>query len=316
METKKPIRVVFAGTPHFAVPFLYALIKDPDFQVVSVITQPDRPVGRKQIFTPSPIKEVARENAIAILQPELLRKNKKIVFDLMDLAPDLLIVVAYGQIVPPEVLAVAKFGNINVHPSLLPKYRGSSPIQSAILNGDDKTGVTIMLMDEKLDHGPILSQKEFALSGQETGDSLLNDTAKIGTPLLVDVAKKFVNGEIEPTKQDDDLSTICKTINKDNAKIDWTKPAKQIEREIRAYYSWPISWTTLSGKRLKIFPATTINQTTQLKPGEIAINNSELSIGCGQGSLIISKLQLEGKEITSATDFIRGNKDIAGQILI
>lgn len=315
MPATKLIRIIFAGTPHFAVPFLTDIIKDTDFHVVGVLTQPDRPAGRKQILTPSPIKQVARKHEITVLQPESLKDNNKILMDLMDLAPDLMVVVAYGQIIPPELLSVAKFGNINLHFSLLPKWRGASPVQASILNGDTQTGVTITLMDEMLDHGPILRQEEWPLTGQETNDSLHEDLAPIGVRLLSDTIKKLVAGEINFIKQNHDEATFCKTITKNQAKIDWTKPASQIDREIRAYYSWPISWTTYQGKRIKIFPPIVVelDPPLTLNPGQIKIRDDKMIVGCGSGNLIISKLQMEGKEVVAVTEFLKGYKDMNGK---
>ncbi len=313
----KKIRIVFAGTPDFAAPFLNSLINESDFEVVAVITRPDKPVGRKQILTPSPVKQLAKKNKISILQPESLKNNQKIITDLMVLAPDLFIVVAYGQIIPPEILNIAKFGNINVHPSLLPKYRGASPIQSAILSGDQETGITIILMDELMDHGPILSQQGVALTGHETADALHKELAEVGKDLLIKTIKQLFENAITPQPQNHDSATYCKIIKKDNAKINWDNSAQTIERQIRAYYSWPTAWTAYSDKRLKIFPpAKILDDIRSKKPGEVFLFNNQLAIACGQDdAIVISSIQLEGHPQMNTDNFLRGNKEILNQTL-
>lgn len=312
----KKIRIVFAGTPDFAAPFLNSLSNENDFEVVAVITRPDKPMGRDRVLTYSPIKKLAKKKNINILQPENI-KDKKIIIDLFDLSPDFLAVAAFGQIIPKEILNIAKYGNINAHPSLLPKYRGASPIQSAILNGDQETGITIMLMDKLMDHGPILAQQKIPLNGDETADLLRQELSEIGKNLLVQVIKDCFLGHITARAQNHEAATYCKIIKKDNAKINWANSAQTIERQIRAYYSWPTAWTAYNNKRLKIFPpAKILDDIKSKKPGEVFLFNNQLAIACGEDdAIIISSIQLEGRLQTGADSFLRGNKEILNQIL-
>jgi len=314
------IKTIFAGTPEFAVPYLQALLADSHFNIIGILTQPDKPSGRKQELTPSPIKTLGLQNNIRIFQPESLKNNRQLIDEMAALTPDLLIVVAYGQIIPQAILDISKYGNINVHPSLLPLYRGASPIQSAILNGEQETGVTIMLMDEKMDHGPILNQIKYPLTGEETNESLHQELAKIGVPLLLQTITDFLGGQLTPIEQDHNQATFCKSISKEDAKIDWSQPAKIIRRKIYAFYPWPATWTSYNGKRLKIFPPVEIKKLTNQennssRVGAASIQDNSLLILCGEDSLIIKRLQLEGKKEMLAEDFIRGNREINGAVL-
>ena len=310
----QPIKIIFLGTPEFAVPYLRSLLTNNDFKVLAVITQPDKPSGRKQELLPPPIKILAKEFYLPTFQPGKLKENTEIINEIKNLQPDLLVVVAYGQIIPQEILDIASSGNINVHPSLLPKYRGASPIQSALLNDEKKTGLTIMLMDAKMDHGPILAQQEVSLTGEETNESLHRDLAEIGVPLLRETIKKYLAGEIKPREQDHEAATFCKTITKDDAKINWQEPAQKIKNKIYAFYPWPATWTTLAGQRLKIFPPVTIASGNG-QPGTITVSNNEFKVTCGKDTLILKKVQLAGKKEMAATDFLRGYQDLSSSIL-
>lgn len=308
----EPIKVIFIGTPQFAVPYLESLINS-DFKVIGVITQPDKPTGRKKIISMPAIKSTAIKNNIPVFQPEKLKGDIEIANKLKSLEPDLIVVVAYGQIIPQTILDIPKLGNINVHPSLLPKYRGASPIQNAILNNETSTGITIMLMDEKMDHGPILAQKELTLVGNEDNDSLHQKMSDgNSTDFLIQTIHKFITKQITPTPQNDGQATFCQLITKDEAKIDWQKSAKDISAKIRAFYSWPIAWTTLDNKRVKIFPPIEIVNGTS-EAGKILINDDKFLVACGDKLLELFELQIEGKNKTTAQDFIRGNKNITSQ---
>lgn len=329
------LKTIFCGTPDFAVPFLQSLISDKDFAVVGVITQPDKPTGRKQVLAPPPVKELAEKNNLKIWQPTTLKNNRDLVESLKNFQPDLMVVVAYGLIIPKEILDIPKYGALNVHPSLLPKCRGASPVQSAILNGDQEAGVTIMLMDEKMDHGPILTQEKIELTGEETNESLHNKLADIGKKLLINTIKNSIPiknshltkggrggvAEWHFKLQNDADATYCKIIIKEEARIDWSKSAMEIERQIRAFYPWPVAWTILDGKRLKIFPLVKIlplprgdARRAEGLPGKIFFNQNQLAVLCGQNAIIISKLQLEGKKEMTAQEFLRGQKNILGKI--
>lgn len=311
-------KIIFCGTPEFSVPYLEGLLADPDFFVSGIITQSDKPSGRDQAVSPSPIKLLAQKNNLPIWQPEKLRADESIVAELKKTGADMLIVVAYGQIIPKSILDMFPKGAINVHPSLLPKYRGASPIQSALLNGETETGISIMLMDEKMDHGPILCQERVALTGEETNESLHQQLAPLGVALLIGTIKKFLAGEIQPQAQNESEATFCAIITKEDGRLDWSKSAQEIKQKIHAFFPWPATWTTLNNQRLKIFPPVMIKKTggSRKNVGELEIMESDLAVNCGQDKLILNKIQLEGKKEISASDFIRGHKDIGGKILI
>jgi len=312
---KTPLKILFMGTPEFAVAYLKSLIDSDFFEVVAVITQPDKPLGRKQIITPSPVKFEALKHNLTIIQPEKLKNNPAVLFQLQKIEFDLIVVVAYGQIIPSDILALAKLGNINVHPSLLPQYRGASPIQNAILNNETTTGITIMLMDEKMDHGPILAQKKFILDGTETSESLHQKMSdKLSTDFLIETIQKFVDKKITAAIQNDDNATYCKLITKDEAKINWSDSAKNISAKIRAFYPWPVAWTTLNHKKIKIFPPIKITDGAG-EPGKILSKNNKLLVATPDKLLEIFELQIEGKNKIKAKDFILGHKNIAHQSL-
>lgn len=269
------MKIIFMGTPEFSATILTALLNS-DYEIAAVITNPDAPVGRKQILTPSPVKVVAEKNKIPIIQPEKMR----------DFNVDLAIVAAYGKIIPKHILDIPRYGTINVHPSLLPKYRGASPIQNAILNGDKKTSVTIMKLDKEMDHGPILAQEEFPIADSDTYESLSQKLAMMGAELLTKTIPDYVSGKIKPVEQKHAEATYTKIIKKEDGKIDWSKSAAEIERMIRAFYPWPTAWTTWNSKVLKILEAEVRNE-----------------------KLAIKKLQLEGGKILSIKEFLNGHKD-------
>lgn len=312
----KPIKTVFVGTPEFAVPFLEGLFNDGNFSINGVITQPDKPVGRKQELTASPIKLSAEKHGITAWQPEKLRDNPDILEELKLVGADLLVVVAYGQILPQAILDLFPLGAINVHPSLLPKYRGASPIQSAILNEEEKTGISIMLMDEKMDHGPILAQEELVLGGDETTESLYDLAAIKGVPLLVKTIKDFVDKKISAIPQNDAEATFCRTITKEEARINWSNSAKKISAQIRGFYPWPIAWTMLDGKRLKILPPIKVVKNENKAPsGSITVDEGKIKIQCGQEAIEVNKLQLEGKSVMGSKEMINGIKNLAEKTL-
>ncbi|MFH1089576.1 MAG: methionyl-tRNA formyltransferase [Candidatus Uhrbacteria bacterium] len=282
------MKIIFLGTPDLAVPFLEALTNEPDFEVQAVITQPDRPVGRKQILTPSPVKELALAKGITVFQPENLKKDS-ITPPLHDsiTSADIAIVVAYGIIIPQTVLNLPRLGFVNVHPSLLPKYRGPTPIQSAIANGDKETGVSIMLLDKGMDTGPLLTQEKIILATDETQVSLTEKIKQLGPALLIETIKKYVAGEIEPRPQDDSQAVVCKMLSRDSGKIDWSEPAERIEQKIRAYFPWPGTWTEFAhnGKNIRV------------KILEAKLNN---------GSLEVLEVQPEGGAVMPYEAFMRG----------
>lgn len=312
----KNIKVIFAGTPDFSVPYLEGLLSDPDFLVLGVITQSDKPSGRKQELSSSPVKILAAKNNLKIWQPEKLRKDESIEAELKAVQADILVVVAYGQIIPQVILDLFPKGSINVHPSLLPKYRGASPIQSALLNGEKETGISIMLMDAKMDHGPILTQENSQLDGEETNESLHKRLAETGVPLLIKTIKEYLAGNIKPVVQNDDEATFCTTITKEDGRIDWSQPTQIIKQKIYAFYPWPATWTTLNDKRIKIFPPVAVLKNESDQAGKLEITDSGLAVHCGENKLLLKKIQLEGKKEISTDDFARGHKEIRGKRFI
>lgn len=306
-------RLAFVGTPKIALPSLTALKNDQRFEIVTVITQPDMPAGRNLELTPPPVKTTAVGYGLNVLQPQ---KISQIIDQLREMELDALVVIAYAQIIPEAILALPKYGCINVHGSLLPKYRGAAVLQAPILNNDQETGVTIMLMDKTLDTGPILKQKAFSISENETAGSLGEKMSKLGAELLPDVLVDYFQGRIAPQEQDNNLANYVGKLDKQDGLIDWTKEAKEIECFVRAMSPWPSAWTWLTGKQLKIVEVDpNIISLTMHKPGKTFIYNSTLAVQCGNNSLIIRKLQLEGKKTVTAQEFIQGYKDSIGAIL-
>lgn len=305
-----PTTILFMGTPDFAVPAMEALIKLPNVKILGVITQPDRPVGRKHIITPPPVKHVAEKHNLQVFQPEKLTDD--ITKAIKNLAPDLIVVVAYGKIIPQKILDLPKFGSINVHASLLPSYRGASPIQAAIAAGERETGISIMLLDDKMDHGPVLARKEVAIASNETGESLFQKLAPLGARLLCETLPKWVRGAIKPREQNHEKATFCKLITREDGKIDWTKPAEILERKIRAYHPWPGSWTMWHKQRVHILHAD-VMQTKTKKPGTVFKTTHGFAIHCEHDALEIREIHLEGKQPMMSDAFLRGHPEIIGQ---
>lgn len=308
----KKYNLIFLGTPEFSVPFLKELIKANDFFVKAVFSQKDKAKGRKQIISETPVKKLALKNNIKVYQPEKIKQEIELI---KNLNPDIIVVVAYGQILPESILNIPKYGCINVHASLLPLYRGASCIAAPIINNDKYTGVTIMKMDKGMDTGDIIKQAKIELKGNETAEVLHEKLAKLGTSILVSSLKDYIEEKIQPKKQDNSKASYVKLIKKDDGKINWQESANIIERKIRAYYPWPGSFSFLEDKSMiKIHQVKFSDNKDNLRPGELIIKNKEILIGAGQGNLLILKLQLAGQKIMSALDFINGSK-IKNQIL-
>jgi len=249
----EPLRIVFAGTPEFAAEHLKALLDSP-YEIVAVYTQPDRPAGRGQKLMPSPVKQLALEHGIVVLQPPTLR-NAEAQAELAALKPDLLVVVAYGLILPQVVLDIPRLGCINSHASLLPRWRGAAPIQRAVEAGDSESGVTVMRMEAGLDTGPMLLKSVTPISAEDTGGTLHDRLAELGPPAVLQAIAGLAAGTLDGEIQDDSLATYAHKLNKDEARIDWNRPAVELERLIRAFNPWPISHSTLSGEALKVLAA-------------------------------------------------------------
>ncbi len=313
------IRIIFMGTSDFAVPSLEKLINNKSYEIVGVFTQPDKPVGRKQELTPSPVKKLAQVNNLPIFQPETL-KNKEAEEQIKKLNPDVIIVIAYGQIIPQNILDIPKFQTLNIHGSLLPKYRGASPIQSAILNCEKETGVTIMLLDKKMDHGPVLTQETEAINSNDTYETLHEKLANLGVELLEETLPKWFSGKITPQEQNHDEATYTKIITREDGKINWKNTAEKIDCQIRAFDPWPGTFTLWKGKRLKIKKARILDPNIGCVESDIGKTfktaGDELAINCGQGSLVLETVQLEGKKETSGEEFIKGYPEILNSSLL
>jgi methionyl-tRNA formyltransferase len=316
METinKKNLKFIFMGTPQFGAIVLERLITA-GYRPSLVATEPDKPAGRKLTITPPPVKTSAEKYNIPVFQPV---KTAELSAQISKLAPDLIIVVAYGRIIPKSILEMPKYGVINVHPSLLPKYRGPSPIQAAILNGDEKTGVTIMLLDEQMDHGPFLSQEEIDISDFRFF-VLYDKLAELGAKLLLETIPNWVSKKIKEQVQDEKMATYTKIMKKEDGKIDWAKSAQEIERQIRAFDPWPGSFTFADDKMLKIWKAKVQEQTEICPIGELGktfmATNEQIAIQTGKDFLIIEELQIEGGKRMPVETFLKGHSDFIGTIL-
>lgn len=323
------VKTVFMGTPDFAVPVLEALIKSDFIEVVAVIANPDRPVGRKQTMTPPPIKILAEKYGIPVLQPDRIKKPEW-VEKIKELNPELIIVAAFGQIIPKEILDIPKYKTLNIHGSLLPQLRGPSPIPYAILEGHQKTGNTIMLVDEQMDHGAILAQEELEIAEKETAETLFEKMAKIGAILLMETLPLWIEGKIIPQEQDHKKATYCKIIIKEDGKIDWSDTAENIERKIRAFTPWPGTFCFFQDqngdqKRLKIIEADVMEvepplspevQPPKIYPGLLFIEDNSLLIQTGKDCLKLIKVRPEGKNQLSAEEFINGYKYLLNKKLL
>ncbi|MBA7503568.1 Methionyl-tRNA formyltransferase [subsurface metagenome] len=307
--------VVFMGTPQFAVPILESLFRSP-YQVVAVYTQPDKPVGRRQRLTPSPVKELAREHKIPVIQPNTL-KTAEVVEDLASLKPELIVVAAFGQILPQKVLSLPKFGCLNIHPSLLPQYRGPSPVATSLLCGDLLTGVTIILMDEGLDSGPSLAQEKVDIAATDTTGSLTAKLAHVGAGLLTEILPKWLKGELEPQPQGESQATYSRLITSKDGEIDWHLPAVELWQRVRAFNPWPSCYTWWQGKRLKIHSAAPVSRLARGEVGKVIALRQPPKVGVvtGDGILGLCQVQLEGRHEMSIADFVRGQRNFIGSIL-
>ncbi|MFA4880008.1 MAG: methionyl-tRNA formyltransferase [Candidatus Doudnabacteria bacterium] len=311
---RKDYKIIFMGTSEFAVPILEKLASS-NFNIVGVFCQPDRQKGRGLKYQHCAMKNIASQYNFSLFQPENL-KNKVIAGKIQDLKPELIIVAAYGLIIPRTILEIPRHGCLNVHPSLLSRYRGSSPIQGAIIDGEKETGVTVMLLDEKVDHGPILAQRKIKIEQYDDIFSLSERLAKRGANLLLKILPLYLAGEIKPVQQDHMQATLTKIIRKEDGQIDWSEDAARIARKIRAYLGWPGSFIFWGEKRIIILEAEAKNADRyREKNGEVFNINSEIYVQCGQNVLKIKKLRLEGKKEVTGVEFLRGYVGIIGAVL-
>jgi len=303
------LRIVFLGTPELAATSLQALLREPSFHVVAAVTQPDRPKGRALQLQPSPVKQLALRAGLPVLQP-LKARDEPFLAELRALRPDLIAVAAFGQLLPKPILELPRWGCLNVHTSLLPKYRGASPIQYALLHGEAETGVTIMQMDVGLDTGGILSQRTIPIRDEDTAATLHDRLAQLGADLLVTTIHELVAGQLQPRPQPAAEATLTTKLKKEDGRIDWTRPAREIWNRIRAFTPWPGAFTFLPAapqpQLLKIWQAEIV--TAQGDAGQVLrADKAGIVIACGQGALRVTSLQRQGGRRLSAPEFLAGH---------
>jgi methionyl-tRNA formyltransferase len=300
------MKLVFCGTPQFAVPSLERLVQT-GFDLCLVLSQPDRPQGRGMELAAPPVKQSALSLGLPVIQPEKIKKNAELQQQLAALRPEAIIVVGYGRIIPPWMLRLPQFGNINVHASLLPKYRGAAPIQWAIAGGETVTGVTIMKLDEGLDTGGILLQRELSIAPQDTAVSLAPRLASLGAELLVETLRGLQQGKISPVPQDHSRATLAPILKKEDGLVDFSCTAIGIHNRLRGFQPWPGVYTRFRGKNLKIVAARVWPGECPVDAGQLSIDGGRLLAGCGSGTALeLLQLQPEGKRAITAQDFISG----------
>ena len=299
------IRCVFMGSPEFALPTLEAITEK--FSVAGVVTQPDRPAGRGRALTPPPVKILAQDLGLPIIQPNRMR-DPDAMQRLHEWNPDVIVVAAFGQILRPEVLDLPRFGSINVHASLLPRWRGAAPIQAAILHGDPVTGVTIMKMDPGVDTGPILSQQSIPIHPEDTAGTLSDRLASLGAELLVQTLPRYIEGEIEPRPQDDSQATYAPMLKKSDGELDFSQPAEQLARKVRAFNPWPGAFFFWMGQRLKVLRAHAAAD-PGAAPGKTTVLEGLPAIGTGNGLLVLDEVQPAGKKPMAGDVFLHGTKE-------
>ncbi|MBR6218766.1 MAG: methionyl-tRNA formyltransferase [Eubacterium sp.] len=304
------MRVVYMGTPEFAVNALKSIIDD-GYNVVGCYTQPDKMQGRSSKLIASPVKECAAAHGIPVFQPEKIRLEEN-VEELRSLAPDIIIVAAFGQILPLSILEMPKYGCINIHASLLPRYRGAAPIEWSVINGEKETGVTTMFMAEGLDTGDIIEEAVTEIGAKETAEELRSRLAELGAELILSTMKAVISGDFKRTPQDDSKSNYAVRLSKEMGKADWSLPAVKIERLIRGLRPWPVVYSSLSGRGLKIYAADVVEDMSG-EPGEIIeVGKKNFVVACGEGALRIRMVQPEGKKMMDAASFLNGNKLTVG----
>ena len=300
------MRIVFIGTGEIGVPTLQGLLNS-EHEVVAVVTQPDKPVGREQRIEPPPIKKAIAKTRIPILQPAKI-KDPKTIEEIRALTPDVIVVVAYGQILPRDVLEVPRLACLNLHASLLPRWRGAAPIQAAIAAGDCETGITVMYMDEGLDTGDILLQRGVEIIPNDTGGSLHDRLAQIAPESLLESLRLLAAGKAPRIPQDNARATYAPKLKREHGQINWSESAEAIERKIRAYNPWPGTFMRVDGQNLKVFSASVVDLSGE--PGEVLRNDKDLIVAAGKGALSLGEVQLEGKRRMSAAEFVRGHASL------
>lgn len=300
-------KIVFMGTPAFSVPILEGLLTE-GYEILAVVTQPDRPVGRKKIITATPVKEAALKHDLLVLQPEKISGSEEL-DQIEQLQPDVIVTAAFGQFLPERLLKVPKIGAINVHASLLPKYRGGAPVHYAIINGEKETGVTIMEMIKKMDAGGVYSQKSIPITDQDDVGTMFDKLSSVGKELLLATLPKIVAGSLQPTPQDESQVTFSPNITREEEVIDWQKTATEINNQIRGMHPWPVAYTSYQGTRWKILKATITAEKTDQAPGTIIERSKKaLKIASGEGTVLqIDELQPAGKAQQTVQAFLNGS---------
>ncbi len=307
------LKIIFAGTPDFSVPPLRELLRS-SHQVVAVYTQPDRPAGRGRKLTASPVKQLALEHALPVFQPRNFREEADLA-ELEGLQADLMVVVAYGLILPQRVLDAPRLGCINIHASLLPRWRGAAPIQRAVLAGDERTGITIMQMEAGLDTGPMLLKREIAIGPDETGGALHDRLAELGAEALMAALPGIADGTLQAEPQQDGLANYASKLEKAESTLDWQQDARALDRQVRAFNPWPVAQTLMDGKVLRIWESLPLAGVANVAPGTVvACGRAGIDVASGDGLLRIRTLQLPGKRAMSAADFLNAH-DPQGMVL-
>ncbi|MDZ7798347.1 MAG: methionyl-tRNA formyltransferase [Patescibacteria group bacterium] len=310
---KEKFKVVFFGTPEFAVPSLKSLIRN-NYQVIACVTRPDKPRGRHLKFRFSPVKKLAQKHNLKILQPTKIN-SPDFLKELKEIKPALFVVVAFGKILPKKIIDLPMFGTLNLHASLLPRYRGASPIHYALLNGDKKTGVTIMKMDEHMDTGPVVSQLEIDIQKKDNLSTLHDKLAQEGAQLLVNTLPDYFSYNINLKKQDESQATYTKVLKKEDGRINWSKSAKKIESKVRAFNPWPGAFTYYQNNLIKIKEGQTTGQASSKKPGYLFYKKNKILVTTDTNLFEIKKIQLAGKKALTASEFINGQKEFDGVYL-
>lgn len=309
------IKIIFFGTPEFAVPAFRFLIEN-GYRIIATVTAPDKPAGRARKLTSPPLKTAALERGIVVFQPSSLKNNPEFLENLRELNPDICVIAAYGKIIPKDYLEIPKYGFVNIHPSLLPKYRGPAPIQTAILNGEKETGVSIMLMDEEIDHGPVINQLKSNISKLKTFKEISQELAELGAKLLIETMPDYISGKIKPQPQNHSAATFTKMFSREDGKINWNKTAEQICSQIRALNPEPGTWTTWRNKIINIGKAEVSDDNQDdSPPGTVKTAGGKIAVKTSELYLLVESLQLEGGKMTDAASFLNGHPNFSGSRL-
>jgi methionyl-tRNA formyltransferase len=309
------MNLVFCGTPRFAVPTLEKLV-EAGHSIPLVVTQPDRPRGRGMELAISPVKATAVRLGLSVLQPDSIKNNEDFKSQLTALAPDAIIVVAYGRIIPQWMIDLPRLGNLNLHASLLPKYRGAAPIQWAIASGESVTGATTMRIDAGLDTGDILLQRRFPIGLEDTAETLAPKLAAMGAGLMIETLQGLESGEVHPAPQDPSKATLAPILRKEDGRIDFHRTAAEIFNRLRGFQPWPGAYTLFKGRNLQVHRARPLESTARLAPAELAVQGTRLLTGCGEGTAVeLIEIQIEGKRRMSSADFINGYRPQPGERL-